>query len=453
MNKIVSTILVIPLVLITLSILDYFFNLGMPNIIFNIGVFISLPLGLFYIKQQMKKNESQQKTLQTDNNELKSLCLKYEEDINQYKTQYIQYDTKDKKSIEKMMPIVEDIEYIFNCLPLIDVLLQSIPERTLTETEDSINKINILSDSNQKATSQAIEILKKVIGAGEGGKSFKYIEDSVMRVKEVINSIIDSVIESNKSEEEYLIQVESRINDIKDFTQKIEDIAESTHVLSINASIEAARSGKDAKGFSVIAAEIKKLSAESKSRVGIIKEMSTETVKAVYKLKNQYETTISNLTVHVKDSQDELGKILSILTDSYKGIANNMSMLSDASNINTNELKNIIYTYSQSQDVLTQQIDHIQKIFTVVNSKMSTIEKQLEFDRSKLDLQHIKQDVVSDVYNKLTMDYERVYIEKAVSEKLNGVSIPKKQTAQDVNLADRTSEIMGEDLSDSIVLF
>jgi methyl-accepting chemotaxis protein len=52
--------------------------------------------------------------------------------------------------------------------------------------------------------------------------------------------------------------------------ESISDIAERVHVLSINASIEAARSGAHGKGFKVIADEIQKLSGETQSFVATI---------------------------------------------------------------------------------------------------------------------------------------------------------------------------------------
>ena len=69
---------------------------------------------------------------------------------------------------------------------------------------------------------------------------------------------------------------------MKQITEKIsivEEIASQTNLLSVNATIEAARAGEMGLGFSVVAGEVRKLAAGSKSATKTIKELTASSLE------------------------------------------------------------------------------------------------------------------------------------------------------------------------------
>jgi len=67
---------------------------------------------------------------------------------------------------------------------------------------------------------------------------------------------------------------------VGDVIATVNDLAEQSNLLSVNASIEAAKAGEAGKGFAVVAQEVKNLATQSKQAVGQVRTVLVEIQKA-----------------------------------------------------------------------------------------------------------------------------------------------------------------------------
>ena len=135
--------------------------------------------------------------------------------------------------------------------------------------QNSDAKLSMVAESSTQSIGRQLDAIRTSV------HDFHSIIAGMLRVKmnvqEIDTNIAQVLAESQASANELLRVsermriLEQHVTAISGLVQTVNRIADKTHLLALNASIEAARAGDAGKGFSVVAGEVKELATTTKN--------------------------------------------------------------------------------------------------------------------------------------------------------------------------------------------
>ncbi|MDQ0204970.1 methyl-accepting chemotaxis protein [Pectinatus haikarae] len=153
-------------------------------------------------------------------------------------------------------------------------------------------------------------------------KSVENISNSIQTAHQAINQVANSAGELAQTGQDSITQavdLKERNKETTKIIDFINNIAQQTNLLGLNAAIEAARAGEHGRGFAVVAEEVRKLADQSKSATeqihvtlgkinSAVDEIfkSIETVGAISQEQAASTEEINANLSHVSDSADKL---------------------------------------------------------------------------------------------------------------------------------------------------
>jgi twitching motility protein PilJ len=191
--------------------------------------------------------------------------------------------------------------------------------------------------------------------------------EAVRRTIEGMNTIRETIQDTSKR----IKRLGESSQEIGNIVELIEEIAEQTNILALNASIEASRAGESSRGFAVVADEVQKLAERSTNATRkievLVSTIQSDTNEAVVSMERSTTDVVGGalLAENAGAALEEIEQVshqIASLVQNISGTARDQSRVSGAINKNMQVLRHISAKSTESSAATSGAISKLSEL-------------------------------------------------------------------------------------------
>ena len=236
-------------------------------------------------------------------------------------------------------------------------------KRLIENLQKNSDDMQVLTDKTREKTDKSIDFTNSEFNA------VKTNIEKMFSIRHKIQTIAELILELS----DFVQSISSTIG-------LVEDIAEQTNLLALNAAVEAARAGEHGKGFAVVASEIRKLADESK-----------QSTSKIIALINDIQQTANSTVLATEEGTKEIESGLELA----HAISEDVEQLITAMNEVSDNMEEIIISAKKMNNDTKRTENFMGEISQMLEkSNLLTLENDESYERIEIASNDLRQSIV-----------------------------------------------------------
>ncbi|AHF06251.1 methyl-accepting chemotaxis protein [Desulfitobacterium metallireducens] len=260
---------------------------------------------------------------------------------------------------------------------------------SLDSTLNGIEEISSTVKSIATHSSSVTRLVEKTENTAQGGQ------------KAVVQAMtqMSYIGQGTKSVQAAIQKLSQSSRQISDITEVISGIADQTNLLALNAAIEAARAGENGRGFSVVAAEVRKLAEQTagatREIVVLIQDNENNLQDAIQSMQNDASLVNEGIEVvnHAGEGFDSITEL----------IQNVMSEIQ--------EVTQSIYSISSSSQTVTAAVRDVDEVSRETAAQAQTVYAGIEEQNASLEDLKVANLNLTELAQNLKLEINRFHLD------------------------------------------
>ncbi len=251
--------------------------------------------------------------------------------------------------------------------------------------EDQLERTTEVATAVEQMNATIMEVARSAgIASDTSSSAQETAQHGAMQVRDVIRVMDEVNAKANELKQE-MDGLGAQAEGIGRIMAVINDIADQTNLLALNAAIEAARAGEAGRGFAVVADEVRKLAEktmqatnEVSSFIKAIQDSARKNLEVTEKTTQVIEQA-TELTHAAGDSLNKILQLVQSTDDQVRAIATaseEQSAASEEINRSTNEINRIAGETSQAMNNASNMVAEMAQRATALNEAMVRMKRE-----------------------------------------------------------------------------